>query len=158
MASSLPKGRGAGDPFTSGGPSKGGALLALLAFDIDHFKRVNDTLGHEAGDRVLQRVAHAARGALREADVVGRTGGEEFLALLPGAEARLAGEVAERLRAAVERVDVRDLAAGLTVTVSVGAAVAARADADLAALVRRADEALYRAKQSGRNRVEVAPA
>lgn len=135
---------------------RGGEPLALLALDIDHFKRINDTHGHETGDRVLQRVAHAARSALRSGDVVGRTGGEEFLAVLPATGAPAAAEVAERLRLAVERLDMSDLAPGLAVSVSLG--VAARAgdiDIDIHELARRADEALYRAKEAGRNRVEV---
>jgi diguanylate cyclase (GGDEF)-like protein len=134
---------------------RGGEPLSLLALDIDHFKRINDTHGHEVGDRVLQRVAHGARSALRAADVVGRTGGEEFLALLPRTGPADAAEVAERLRRAVERLAVADLAAGLAVTVSVGVASLASGES-IEDLVRRADAALYRAKQSGRNRVEVA--
>jgi diguanylate cyclase (GGDEF)-like protein len=135
-----------------------GAPLAVLALDIDHFKRINDVHGHETGDRVLQRVANAARQALRAGDAVGRVGGEEFLAVLPATGAAVAVEVAERLRGAVARLEVGDLAPALAVTVSVGVAALAAGDADLAALARRADEALYRAKQGGRDRVEVAAA
>jgi diguanylate cyclase (GGDEF)-like protein len=137
---------------------RGGEPLALLALDIDHFKRINDTLGHEAGDRVLQRVAGAARSALRDGDVVGRTGGEEFLALLPATPPAAAAEVAERLRAAVQRLDLADLAPDLAVSVSVGVAGREDGASSVGAIVQRADEALYRAKAGGRNRVELAPA
>jgi diguanylate cyclase (GGDEF)-like protein len=130
-----------------------GRALSLVGFDVDHFKKINDTHGHDVGDRVLQRVAQAARSALRQTDAVGRTGGEEFLAVLPGSDARVAAEIAERLRAAIERLDLGDAAPGLRATVSVGVA-SRRDDDDLAALARRADEALYLAKRSGRNRVE----
>jgi diguanylate cyclase (GGDEF)-like protein len=136
-----------------------GEPVALLALDIDHFKRINDTHGHEVGDRVLQRVAHAARASLRSGDAVGRTGGEEFLALLPATDARAAVEVAERLRLAIERLDVSDLAPALAVSVSVGVAAAGPESTlafDLEAQARQADEALYRAKAAGRNRVEMA--
>ena len=137
---------------------RGEAPLALLALDIDHFKRINDTHGHEAGDRVLQQVAHAARAALRPGDLIGRTGGEEFLALLPGAAPGAAAEIAERLRAAVAAIDASAIAAGLRVTVSVGVAARRADESSVEAVVRRADEALYRAKESGRNRVELAEA
>ncbi|HEX7242295.1 MAG TPA: GGDEF domain-containing protein, partial [Longimicrobiaceae bacterium] len=100
-----------------------GVGFGVLALDVDHFKRINDTYGHEAGDAVLRRVAEAMRSSLREGDHVGRTGGEEFVALLPGAAPAAAAEVAERLRLAVERTDFGDLHPGLEVTVSVGATV-----------------------------------
>ena len=135
--------------------ARSGRPLAVLALDIDHFKRINDTQGHEAGDRVLQRVANAARSAVRDGDSVGRVGGEEFLALLPHADLGAATQVAERLRAAVASLDATDLAPGLRVTVSVGVALR-RAEETIAALVQRADAALYRAKENGRNRVELA--
>ncbi|HEV7591234.1 MAG TPA: GGDEF domain-containing protein, partial [Longimicrobium sp.] len=132
--------------------------LSVLALDIDHFKRINDTFGHEVGDRVLHRVAEACRAALRRDDVIGRTGGEEFVVVMPGADARVALEVAERLRVAVERVEWGDVAAGLGVTVSVGATEWTPGDDTFAAVVRRADDSLYRAKELGRNRTEVAEA
>ncbi len=137
---------------------RAGGTLSLLALDVDHFKRINDHHGHDSGDRVLQRVAHAARVALREGDLVGRTGGEEFLALLPRAPMALAAEVAERLRAAVALLDTSDLAPDLRVTVSVGVAELGAGEAGIECLARRADEALYRAKSAGRNRVELASA
>jgi diguanylate cyclase (GGDEF)-like protein len=135
----------------------GGPPFGVLALDIDHFKRINDTLGHEAGDQVLRGVAAAVRGSLRGNDQVGRTGGEEFIAVLPGASLEAAAEVAERLRAAVERIAFPGLPE-LRVTVSVGVAVWDPADSDFAATTRRADASLYRAKEAGRNRVERASA
>jgi len=137
---------------------RGSAPLAVLALDVDHFKRINDTFGHEVGDRVLHGVAAACRAALRPSDVIGRTGGEEFVVVMPGADARAAMEVAERLRGAVERVDWSGLDPALRVTVSVGAAEWTPADGSFAAVARRADDSLYRAKELGRNRIEVAAA
>jgi diguanylate cyclase (GGDEF)-like protein len=133
---------------------RGREPLALLALDIDHFKRINDTHGHDAGDRVLQRVAHAARSALRPGDLMGRTGGEEFLALLPRAAMEEGAEIAERLRRAVAAIDLADVEPSLRATVSVGVARCGAEESSLDAALRRADEALYRAKQNGRNRVD----
>ena len=137
---------------------RGAGPLSVLALDVDHFKRINDTFGHEVGDRVLRRVAETCRSALRRDDVIGRTGGEEFVVVMPGADARVALEVAERLRAAVERAEWGDVAAGLRVTVSVGAAEWAPGDDTFAATARRADDSLYRAKELGRNRTELSGA
>jgi len=129
-----------------------GAAFALVAFDIDHFKRINDSWGHAAGDLVLQRVAHACRSALRPGDQIGRTGGEEFMVVLPAASEHDAVAVAERLRGAVESIDLADIDPSLRVTISLG--VAARTFEDsLARLSAMADELLYRAKELGRNRV-----
>lgn len=133
--------------------------LSVLALDVDRFKGINDAFGHHAGDVVLQRVADACQAALRQDDVIGRTGGEEFVVLLPGTGAAAAGEVAERLRAAVERLDWADVDPGLHVTVSIGVAERAAGDTAFAPLLKRADDSLYRAKETGRNRVELgAPA
>jgi diguanylate cyclase (GGDEF)-like protein len=129
-----------------------GQPFSLVAFDIDHFKRINDTWGHAAGDVVLQRVAHACRTALRPGDHIGRTGGEEFTAVLPATVKRDAVAVAERLRMAVEAIDCRDVDASLRVTISLGVAQWTREDS-LERLAARADEVLYQAKESGRNRV-----
>ena len=133
-----------------------GSGFGVLALDVDHFKRINDTYGHDVGDAVLRRVARAIRSALREADHVGRTGGEEFVAVLPGASASAAAEVAERVRRGVEGTDFADLHPALAVTLSVGAAVREAGDAGFAATLKRADDTLYRAKEAGRNRVEMA--
>ncbi|HEX2120131.1 MAG TPA: GGDEF domain-containing protein, partial [Thermoanaerobaculia bacterium] len=129
-----------------------GKPFSLLALDIDHFKRINDTCGHAAGDAVLQRVAHACRTALRPGDRIGRTGGEEFTVLLPATSRSEALPVAERLRAAVESLDCSDIDPALRVTISIGVAERQRSET-LARIAARADAVLYRAKEEGRNRV-----
>lgn len=135
-----------------------GEPLSLIMLDIDHFKGFNDHYGHGAGDRCLQKVAETlARTLNRPGDTLCRYGGEEFVALLPGTPTSGALEVAERLRSAVEE---RALAhehssAGPVVTVSLGAATfdpAGEPGADMESLLARADAALYRAKNAGRNR------
>jgi diguanylate cyclase (GGDEF)-like protein len=128
-----------------------GVAYALLLCDLDHFKRVNDQLGHGVGDAVLQDVAYTMRAALRAGDTIYRVGGEEILVVLPGAGRGDAEEIAERLRTAVrERRPV-----GVSITVSIGAAVSAPGRVDTGDLVKRADAALYAAKARGRNRVVV---
>jgi diguanylate cyclase (GGDEF)-like protein len=127
--------------------------LSLLALDIDHFKRVNDTWGHAAGDLALQRVAHACRATLRPTDVIGRTGGEEFTVLLPATTAADAEHIAERLRAAVAAIDCSDIDPSLRITISIGIAETAPGDDTIEKLLARADQGLYLAKASGRDRV-----
>ncbi|HEX9985521.1 MAG TPA: tetratricopeptide repeat-containing diguanylate cyclase [Thermoanaerobaculia bacterium] len=134
----------------------GGQPFSLIAFDIDHFKRINDTWGHAAGDVVLRRVAHACSAALRRQDHLGRTGGEEFTVVLPSTRVEQALTIAERLRSAVENIDCSEIDPALTVTISLGVAEWVQADSTLARIASRADEVLYRAKATGRNRVEVA--
>ncbi|WP_216324214.1 GGDEF domain-containing protein [Deinococcus aestuarii] len=126
--------------------------LSLITFDLDAFKRVNDTHGHPVGDRVLRDLAVLARREGRAGDVLARWGGEEFVWLLPGADRVAAARAAERLRAAVEAHDFR---VG-RVTLSLGVAVWRPGD-DPQTLFRRADELLYAAKHGGRNRAEVDP-
>lgn len=129
-----------------------GQSHALLLCDLDHFKRVNDRLGHSTGDAVLQDVAYTMRSVLRAGDSIYRIGGEEILVVLPGASERNAMAVAERLRRAVrERRPV-----GVDVTISIGAAITKRFTVDTEDLVARADAALYSAKASGRDAVFVA--
>jgi diguanylate cyclase (GGDEF)-like protein len=128
--------------------------LCALVVDVDHFKRVNDNHGHPCGDQVLARIAHACRDALRHIDLFGRHGGEEFLVLLPDTRLAYAWPVAERLRTAVATLSFEDIAPGLKVTVSVGMAQLRAEDGGLRELVARADAALYRAKDNGRDRVE----
>lgn len=127
--------------------------LTVLAIDIDEFKRVNDAHGHSAGDRVLREVARACADALRDGDLLGRIGGEEFLAVLPGTLIDHAVDVAERLRRRVEALEIAELPGHLRVSISIGAAEALPHDRDVGALIERADAALYRAKALGRNRV-----
>lgn len=129
---------------------------ALLVLDLDLFKQVNDTFGHQAGDRVLCAFCDTAAGMLRPTDLFGRTGGEEFACLMPGATQSEAIRVAERIRAgfAGRRIDVG--AQTSASTVSIGVAATTEAGYDLAALLAAADRALYQAKAKGRNRVEPA--
>ena len=133
-----------------------GHPFALLLADLDHFKEVNDRLGHLAGDRVLVEAARRMRQAVRPYDGVARYGGEEFLIVLPGADRASAPRIAERLRAAVGEVPVVSGGRSIPVTISVGVAVAEPAvETGWETLLRTADEALYRAKAAGRNRVMV---
>ncbi|MBI5255074.1 MAG: GGDEF domain-containing protein [Burkholderiales bacterium] len=125
------------------------APLAVLAIDIDHFKRINDTLGHAAGDSVLIHLSTLLQNHVRGEDVVGRVGGEEFLLLLPDTQAPQAIALADRLRVLVR-------AESLGTTISVGIALAHSVDDSAESLIARADAALYRAKDAGRNRIEVA--
>ena len=127
--------------------------LTVLAIDIDEFKRINDVHGHPTGDRVLREVAHACADALRDGDLLGRIGGEEFLAILPGTLLDHAVDVAERLRRRVETLEIADLPGSVRATISIGVAEMLPHDRDVSALVERADAALYRAKALGRNRV-----
>lgn len=128
-----------------------GLTHAMLLCDLDHFKRVNDRLGHAAGDAVLQEVAYTMRATLRAGDSIYRVGGEEILVILPGAGEADAIEISERLREAVrERRPV-----GVVVTVSIGVAVSRSDLVDTEDLVARADAALYAAKAGGRDAVVV---
>lgn len=128
--------------------------LAVLVIDVDRFKQVNDTVGHVAGDRVLAACAERMAKEIRAGEVLGRWGGEEFVALLPGTSAEAASVVAERLRRAVHHpVVVGDRS--LAPSVSIG--VATTTADDVGAVLRAADAALYDAKAAGRNRVQVTP-
>ncbi len=127
-----------------------GTCFSILLADCDKFKSVNDTFGHQAGDLVLIDIAHLMGGAARAIDTVGRWGGEEFLAILPGTDLAGAVEVAEKLRAAIA---AHQFAGVGHKTASFGVAEIRPGDS-IRALVARADAALYRAKKNGRNRVE----
>ena len=132
-----------------------GQDLSVVLIDLDEFKRVNDTHGHQAGDSVLREAAQRIRAAIRPYDSLGRYGGEEFLVLLPSCGLQEAGAIAERIRAqiAAEPIVVGDHS--LEVSASLGVA-SQRSAPDSDSLVRTADEAMYRAKAAGRNRVEIA--
>jgi len=127
--------------------------LGVLMLDADHFKSVNDRYGHEGGDRVLLELVTCIRRILRADDVVGRIGGEEFVVLSPGTGLRAAFALGERIRAMVERTPLQIDGETMRLTVSVGVAVAAPGERDVAAVLKRADAALYAAKRAGRNRV-----
>ncbi len=131
--------------------------LALLILDIDHFKAVNDTHGHEAGDQVLRSVADILANAVRDVDIVARFGGEEFVALLPETSLPAAVDVAERLRAAVEDTVVAWRGSSIPVRASIGVSACPECVSGTDELMRSADAALYLAKTEGRNRVAAAP-
>jgi diguanylate cyclase (GGDEF)-like protein len=124
--------------------------LGLILLDIDHFKRLNDHHGHQAGDLVLRRVAETLVNVARSYDTVARYGGEEFAIIVPGAAAEQSAGVAERMRRAVADIDAVE-----AVTVSAGVAAFPSDGGDPVTLVKRADEALYRSKREGRNRVAI---
>jgi diguanylate cyclase (GGDEF)-like protein len=129
-----------------------GASICLVACDIDGFKAVNDAHGHDRGDAVLRDTAYRMRKQLRQFELIYRLGGEEFLVVLPGIGLPEARALAERLRCVVADDDV----GGIAITASFGVAVGAGGALEYESLFRAADEALYRAKHAGRNRVEVA--
>jgi diguanylate cyclase (GGDEF)-like protein len=130
-----------------------GEPVAVLLADIDHFKKVNDLHGHLIGDDVLRGLANELRQQVRESDIVGRFGGEEFVVLLPNTGAEEACGIAERLRQSAGVVKVRAADATVGVTISIGVAALGRHGEDLFELLAAADLALYRAKDAGRDRV-----
>lgn len=129
--------------------------MSLLVFDVDYFKRINDTWGHETGDRVLKKISTAAQLAMRKNDCVGRTGGEEFMVVLPDSPLDSATEIAQRLCDCIAAIDMQEIDENLVVTISLGVAQLSDVDTTVSLLTQRADNALYRAKDRGRNRVEV---
>jgi len=129
--------------------------FSLSMLDIDNFKKVNDRYGHLTGDEVLEKIAVLIRRNIRETDIVGRYGGEEFIIILPKTNLSSAWVVAERLRTIIEKTEMKDSAGNaFTITVSQGL-VGWERDEDAASLISRADEALYKAKEKGRNRVQI---
>jgi diguanylate cyclase (GGDEF)-like protein len=130
--------------------------LSVMMIDIDHFKGINDSHGHAIGDQALQAVAAGCRSALRQTDLIGRMGGEEIAVLMPETTVRAAVQVAERLRSTIENIQVITPNGKAMLTTSVGVASKNRQEKiDFYDLLSRADEALYRAKKEGRNRVVV---
>jgi two-component system cell cycle response regulator len=138
---------------------KDGISIAILMFDIDHFKHVNDTYGHAAGDDVLRELASRTTNSVRSVDLVARLGGEEFVVVMPETDLGIAAGVAERLRAAVAREMFTISADGtrLPVTISIGVTAATACDDERDTMLKRADVALYTAKARGRNCVVVRP-
>lgn len=128
---------------------------AVVLADLDHFKAINDGHGHLVGDAVLQEAAQRMRAVLRPYDRIGRYGGEEFMVVLPDSDAEQAAKVAERMRAAVAGEPIATSAGPLPASASLGIAVARGGPIDANDLIATADTALYRAKQAGRNRVEL---
>lgn len=138
---------------------RSGAPLSLIAIDLDHFKRINDTYGHDVGDRVLQAFAITARVQLRDGDVLCRMGGEEFAILLPDTSREQAMLVAERLRQSVEatpvEIDSDDMKSGrLSYTASLGVTRVSAQEISLKPAIKRADQGLYTAKEAGRNQTQ----
>lgn len=136
-----------------------GRSVSLLLFDIDHFKNVNDAHGHPIGDVVLRSFCDVAKAQIRPLDLFGRIGGEEFAALLYGADTAEAAGVAERIRFAIEATvhASEERSFGVTVSTGIATAQAQLPAADIAELLDAADRALYRAKRGGRNRIEIEP-
>lgn len=135
--------------------SRGGGIFCVAMLDIDHFKNVNDTYGHQAGDAVLQSVAATIKNALRNTALCGRYGGEEFLIVMTQTDIKGAFIAAERLRIQIENILFPNIGSGFKVTVSIGLSEYKMRE-DIDNTIARADEALYRAKKGGRNRVETA--
>ncbi|MGD0762961.1 MAG: PleD family two-component system response regulator [Roseiarcus sp.] len=130
------------------------APLTLMILDIDHFKRVNDTYGHDCGDEVLKSFADRLRGIVRGGDLLCRLGGEEFVIVMPGVNVHAAARIAERARLAIQQEQFVIDKSGRMIPVTVSIGLAERdAEGDAGSLYRRADRALYRAKEEGRNRV-----
>src|SRR5262249_48473753 len=130
-------------------------LLSMIMFDLDRFKSINDGLGHATGDAVLKRFADVAKSSLRSSDIIGRPGGEEFAVLLPGSNKAAALVVAERIRIAFAEASRTVDERVINATVSAGVTTASPSST-VDSLMASADEALYRAKAEGRNRVETA--
>jgi len=127
--------------------------FCCMMLDLDHFKQINDSYGHPIGDQVLQEFARHCQSAIREVDLIGRYGGEEFLIFLSETDLDTALHVAERLRASIEKTPIRISTQELSITVSIGVATKDENTLDLQTLVARADQAMYVAKYKGRNRV-----
>lgn len=131
--------------------------VGVFIADVDHFKRVNDEYGHLAGDAVLKEVAKRLESSLRPYDSVGRYGGEEFLIVIPGCDREMLEEAGERLRSAFSDQPLNTEEGEFNITLSFGGAIAHGSAKKTDFVISRADEALYRAKAGGRNRVEIAP-
>ena len=137
---------------------RGGTVLGVAMFDLDHFKRLNDQYGHPAGDEVLRSVASTMQSTLRHPDIIGRYGGEEFALLMPDTDSAMAMQVAGRIRAAVQMGGVEWNGQRLSITLSGGIAAFPAQGTTAESLIAASDAALYEAKRAGRNRIEAAPA
>ena len=136
--------------------ARDGQPMSLLMIDIDHFKRINDSYGHQVGDDVLRETARLLLERTRDSDMLFRYGGEEFLLVLVSADAGMAKGVAEELRERFEVSPLASVGVPIMATLSIGVATFADHGVDFYSLVQAADQALYRAKRAGRNRVEIA--
>lgn len=137
--------------------SRHGKPVSALLFDIDHFKHVNDAYGHSVGDEVLTRLVECVTRSVRDEDLVGRIGGEEFAILLPETDPQRASVLANRIRESVSELKFAGRERVFNITISIGISEPGFADLDILPALERADAALYLAKQRGRNRVEVTP-
>ncbi len=131
--------------------------LCILMLDIDHFKNVNDTYGHAAGDAALKSFAATCAESVRSTDIIGRIGGEEFVVIMPETKSEKAFEVAQRIRQNLEAKEIcmQDLNLSLKITVSIGMHSAVKADGSFEQMIAKADNALYEAKRGGRNSVVI---
>lgn len=134
-----------------------GKPLSAMLFDIDHFKQVNDIHGHSVGDEVLTRLVECVTRSVRDEDLLGRIGGEEFAMVLPETEPLRAVILANRIRESVSEMQFAGKTGSFRITISIGISEPGFADLDILPALERADMALYQAKQKGRNRVEVSP-
>lgn len=135
---------------------RGAGSFGIILLDIDHFKNVNDTYGHQCGDAVLQEVARIMTASVRAYDTVGRYGGEEFLIVVPSTDAASVFGLSERIRHTIAAKPIATGSGEISITVSLGLAVSSgTAPLDPEAMLGTADEALYRAKEGGRNRSEM---
>lgn len=128
--------------------------FCILFMDLDNFKRVNDTFGHDVGDEVLKAMSKSLDDTLREHDIIGRWGGEEFIVALYGARVKTAQKIAERVRSAIEKINIKVGEKKIPVTASIGLASHSK-EKDMFELVQNADKAMYQAKRRGKNRVIV---
>jgi diguanylate cyclase (GGDEF)-like protein len=135
-----------------------GSRLSVLMIDLDHFKNINDTYGHDVGDKVLREAARSCNEILRKIDVLGRYGGEEFVMILPETGLIDAVALGQRLRNRIELLEVYSGSTRVKVTASIGVASLSALDAGIESVLVRADEAMYQAKSSGRNQVRATEA
>lgn len=129
------------------------SVFTVLMIDLDYFKSINDTHGHQAGDSVLRAVSDSMKLSLRLSDIIGRIGGEEFAVILPETEVNAAMVIGDRLRKRVEALDIIHKDNTLKITISIGASHSSKDDLSIDDVIQRSDAALYRAKESGRNRI-----
>ena len=129
------------------------SVFTVLMIDLDFFKRINDTYGHQAGDTVLRTVSDSMKLSLRLSDIIGRIGGEEFAVILPETEISSAMIIGERLRKRVEALDIPHKSHSIKISISIGASPCSTDDMSIDDVLQRSDSALYRAKENGRNRI-----
>lgn len=144
------------DLVEAGAGDMAGARVGFIMLDIDHFKRINDTFGHAAGDEIIRELALRLRNSVRQPDIVGRYGGEEFLVVLPNATEEQLGVIADRLWSSVRSTPFRFGGESIPVTVSLGVAVSSGTEESHEEIIRRADGALYRSKNEGRDTIRYA--